>query len=113
MTETLLAIRELLVKLGYRVAGIATSKEEIIAKIEESKPDLILTDIRVNGAGEEIKTGEFIHSNYTTPIVYLTKSLGEKTIQRAKSTGPFGYIFKPSTRNRSMQLLKRLYSGIT
>ena len=88
-------LRERLIKLGYRVVGIATSNEEIIAKIEESKPDLILTDIRLNGGREGIKTGQLIHSNYNIPIVYITGSVGETTIQRAKSTGPFGYIFKP------------------
>ncbi len=88
-------LREHLIKLGYRVVGIATSKEGIIAKIEETKPDLILTDIRLNGEREGIKTGQLIHSNYDTPIIYITGSVGERTIQRAKSTGPFGYLFKP------------------
>jgi PAS domain S-box-containing protein len=86
-------LREHLIKLGYRVVGIETSNEEIIAKIEETKPDLILTDIRLNGDG--IKTGQLINSNFSTPIIYITGSVGETTIQRAKSTGPFGYIFEP------------------
>ena len=49
--------RELLIKLGYEVVGIATSNDEIIAKIEEIKPDLIFTDIRLSGAREGIKPG--------------------------------------------------------
>ncbi len=28
-------------------------------------------------------------------MIYITGSIGQTTIQRAKSTGPFGYIFKP------------------
>ena len=88
-------IREHLINLGYKVVGIATSNEEAIAKIEETKPDLILTDIRLNGAREGIKTGKLIHATYNTPIIYLTRSVGETTIQRAKSSGPFGYIFEP------------------
>jgi len=88
-------LREHLTKLGYRVVGIATSNEEIIAKIETVKPELILTDIRLNGDGEGIKTGQLIHSTYNTPIIYITGSVGETTIQRANSTGTFGYIFKP------------------
>ncbi len=88
-------LREHLTKLGYRVVGIATSNEGIIAKIETVKPDLILTDIRLNKDGEGIKTGQLIHSNYNTPIIYITGSVGETTIKRANSTGTFGYIFKP------------------
>ena len=40
-------LREHLIKLGYKVVGIATSNEEVIPKIEESKPELIFTDIRL------------------------------------------------------------------
>lgn len=95
--EEIIAINlcDCLLKLGYTVAGTAKTNEEIITKIEETKPDLILTDIRLNGRREGIKTGQLIHSNYSTPIVYITGSASETTIQRAKSTGPFGYIFKP------------------
>jgi PAS domain S-box-containing protein len=88
-------LREHLIKLGYKVVGTASSSDEIIAKIEESKPDLILTDIHLNGRSGGIKTGQLIHSVYKTPIIYITGSVGETTIRRAKSTGPFGYIFKP------------------
>ncbi len=88
-------LREHLTKLHYRVVGIATSSDDIMDRIEETKPDLILTDIRLNGEREGIKTGKLIHSTYNIPIIYITGSVGESTIQRAKSTGPFGYIFEP------------------
>jgi PAS domain S-box-containing protein len=88
-------LSECLIKLGYRVIGIATSNEGLIAKIEEFKPDLIMTDIRLNGGREGIKTGELIHTNYNTPIVYIAGSTGQTTIQRARASGPFGYIFRP------------------
>ena len=88
-------LRERLLKLGYKVVGIATSNEDLISKIKDSKPELILTDIRLNGERGGIKTGQLIHTNYDIPIIYITESVGETTIQRAKSTGPFGYVFKP------------------
>jgi CheY-like chemotaxis protein len=68
-------LHECLVKLGYRVVGILTSKEEIIVKIDETKPDLIVTDIQLSGRREGIKAGELIHSTCNIPIVYLTGSL--------------------------------------
>jgi len=86
---------ERLIKLGYRVVGSISSYEDIIVKIEETKPDLILTDIQLSGRREGIKTGELIHSSYNIPIIYLTRSLGETTVRRARKTGPFGYIFTP------------------
>ena len=88
-------LRERLLGLGYRVAGFATSNKEVIAKIEEWNPDLILTDIQLNGEREGIKTGALIRSIFNKPVVYITGTLGQITIQRARSTGPFGYVFKP------------------
>jgi PAS domain S-box-containing protein len=88
-------LREILEKMGYRVVGIVTSNDEVLARIEKTRPDIILTDIRLNEATDGIKTGELIHSTYNTPIIYITGSAGENTIQRARSTGPFGYIFEP------------------
>lgn len=84
-----------LITLGYKISGIAASNEEILAKIEESKPDLILIDIRLNEGSTGINTAEMIRSTYNIPNIYLTGTGGQATIQRAKSTGPFGYIFKP------------------
>src|SRR3972149_5983335 len=83
-------LREHLIKLGYKVVGIAASNAEAIAKIEETKPDLILTDIRLNGDGEGIKTGQLIHSNYNTPIIYIAGSVGEATIQSPTWPGAIG-----------------------
>ena len=89
-------MRELLIKLGYKVVGIASSNEEIIAKVEETKPDLILTDIRLNGRKKRRNQNRGADPfTYNIPIIYITGSVGQTTIQRAKSTGPFGYIFKP------------------
>ena len=59
------------------------------------KPELIFTDIRLSGERGGIKTGQLIHANYNIPIIYIAGSVGETTIRRAKSTGPFGYVFKP------------------
>ena len=88
-------LRECLSKLGYIVVGIASSNEDLISQIKDSKPELILTDIRLSGERGGIKTGQLIHTNYDIPIIYITESVGETTIQSAKSTGPFGYVFKP------------------
>ncbi len=82
-------------ELGYNVVGIASTNKEMITRVEDLKPDLILTDIRLNGGREGIKTGELIHSHYNIPIIYITGTVGQTTIQLAKSTGPFGYVFKP------------------
>jgi len=82
-------------RLDYVVVGTAESSEEAIAKIGELNPDIILMNIKLREAGDGIKTGELIHAGYKTPIIYLTSSAAQETIHRARSSGPFGYIFLP------------------
>ena len=93
--ETSRDLRERLDKLGYRVVGCVSSRQEVLEKIEETSPDLILAEIQLQGKKEGIKTGALIQTNFHKPIIYITGSVGQATIQRAGSTGPFGYIFRP------------------
>jgi len=81
--------------LGYNVLAIASSGEEAIQKTEEDRPDLILMDIVLKGKMDGVQAAQIIRDKFDIPIVYLTAYSDEKTLGRAKLTGPFGYIIKP------------------
>lgn len=81
--------------LGYEVIAAVASGEQAIKKVESDKPDLILMDIAIKGKMDGIETAGRIRSQFKVPVVYLTAYAGEKTLERAKITGPFGYIIKP------------------
>jgi len=81
--------------LGYDVLGIAASGEEAIKKTEENQPDLVLMDIVLKGKMDGIQAAQEIRERFDIPVVYLTAYSDEKTLGRAKLTGPFGYIIKP------------------
>ena len=95
--ETIVAmdLKRRLTSLGYQVINISASGEDCISKSLELKPDLILMDIILKGSIDGIKAAEIIKSKLNIPIVYLTAHTDENTIQRAKITGPYGYILKP------------------
>ena len=81
--------------MGYKVMGIASSGEEAISKTGEFQPDLILMDIVLKGKMDGVQAAQIIREKYDIPVVYLTAYSDEKTLGRAKLTGPFGYIIKP------------------
>ena len=81
--------------LGYEVIAAVASGEQAIKKVESDKPDLILMDIAIKGKMDGIETAGRIRSQFKVPVVYLTAYADEKTLERAKVTGPFGYIVKP------------------
>jgi diguanylate cyclase (GGDEF)-like protein/PAS domain S-box-containing protein len=88
-------LRQTLVELGYGVAGVVFSGEEVVAKAEEAQPDLVLMDISLGGKIDGITAAEQLHTSFDTPVIYLTVHTDDDTFQRAKATDPFAYLLKP------------------
>lgn len=95
--ETIVAkdIQNRLKKFGYNISGITSTGEEAIRKVIETKPDLILMDIRLKGNIDGVEAAQEIHNNFQIPIIYLTANADDSTLERVKATNPFGYIIKP------------------
>ncbi|MFH1146531.1 MAG: response regulator [Pseudomonadota bacterium] len=81
--------------LGYSVPAIAFSANDAIRQVEEYGPDLVLMDINLEREMDGIEAAEKIRSLYDIPVVYLTGYGDDETLDRAKATGPFGYLVKP------------------
>jgi len=88
-------IRETLISLGYRAAGIAKSGELALDKIKESHPDLVLMDIHLAGEMDGVDTAGKVHVLYDIPVIYLTAYADKALLDRAKITEPYGYVVKP------------------
>jgi len=88
-------IRSRLKRLRYRVAAVVFSGEEAIKKAEETHPDLVLMDIRLRGDIDGVEAAQEIRARFDIPVVYVTAYADEATLQRAKTTEPYGYILKP------------------
>ena len=84
-----------LTKMDYEVVGMVASGEDAIASVAETKPDLILMDIMLQGEIDGIETAQIINQQANIPIIYLTAYADEQTLQRAKITKPFAYLLKP------------------
>jgi hypothetical protein len=81
--------------MGYGVAGIGASGEAAITLADQHQPDLVLMDIMLQGGIDGIAAAQHIYQAWSIPIVYLTAYGDEKTLQRAKFAGAFGYLLKP------------------
>lgn len=90
-----LDIRQSLKRLGYGVPAVAATGEEAVAAAQQWQPDLILMDIRLRGEMDGIEAATQIRHAQRLPIIYLTAFADTKTLERAKTTEPFGYILKP------------------
>jgi CheY-like chemotaxis protein len=82
-------------RLGYTVCAIAASGPEALEHAAQTQPDLILMDIVLPGSMDGIEAAAQIRARADIPIIYLTAHADEATLQRAKTTEPFGYLLKP------------------
>ncbi len=90
-----LDIESHLTRVGLEVTGTARSAAEAFQLIEQTPPDIILMDIRIDGDLDGIQAAAIIRSRYRLPVIYLTAHADEATLERAEATEPFGYIVKP------------------
>jgi PAS domain S-box-containing protein len=98
--ETIVAldIETKIAKMGYEVVGSVTTGEAAIDKVKETRPDLILMDISLEGDIDGIEAAGRIQRHFDIPIIYLTAHSHPQTLERAKITEPYGYIVKPFER---------------
>jgi PAS domain S-box-containing protein len=82
-------------ELGYEVTGIAATGEQALRAFEERPPQLVLMDVRLQGAMDGIATAEAIRSRRDVPLIFLTSHSDDDTVQRAARTAPYGYLTKP------------------
>ncbi len=81
--------------LGYAVPTIAMTGEQAVREAEARRPDLVLMDIRLDGAMDGVAAAGIIRRRFGIPIVFLTAYSNESILERARVTEPYGYILKP------------------
>ncbi|MFO8030568.1 MAG: response regulator [Cyclonatronaceae bacterium] len=86
-------------RMGYTAIGPAGNAADAVRLALREKPDLILMDIHLGKESDGIEAAQQIHKTHIIPIVYLTAHSDLHTIDRAKLTGPYGYIHKPFSEN--------------
>ncbi|MGB8309265.1 MAG: response regulator [Methanoregula sp.] len=90
-----MTLEETLQRMGYVVVGSVCTADDAIRMAGESRPELILMDIRIQGEKDGIAAAEEINRLYKIPIVYLTAHSDNETLERARKTLPYGYLIKP------------------
>lgn len=83
--------------VGYEVVGTCASGDDVLETIRTLVPEMIIMNVHLHQTNDGIQMGARIQDEHGVPIIYMTDSFGQATLQRAKGTGPFGYIFIPFT----------------
>ncbi len=78
--------------VGYKIAARVSSPEAAIAIIPESRPNLILMDIELEGEIHVIEAAEQIRNLFDIPVIYFTGFDDWELLKRAKQTIPYAYL---------------------
>lgn len=88
-------VAEILERYGYSVVGRASAGEEAVRLARIEHPDLVLMDINLEGQLDGITAAALIRDTMEVPVIFLTAYADDETLDRAKVTGPYGYVVKP------------------
>jgi CheY-like chemotaxis protein len=84
-----------LTSMGHSVAGMTSHGEDVLSRTLDTRADLVLMDIRVEGPVDGITAAQQVRDKCQIPVVFLTGYADDATTQRAGLTEPFGYLLKP------------------
>ena len=88
-------LNEILTKEGYCIIDIVASGKEAIGIALDTRPDLIVMDIKLRGEMDGITACERIKEIVDVPVVYVSAYGDEHIIARANQNNPSRYIVKP------------------
>jgi len=88
-------LQRVLERIGYEVTGVAGSGVSALKQLEQSRPDLLLADISLEGEICGIEVAARARDAYGIPTVFLTAYSDAETIRRARSSEPYGFLVKP------------------
>jgi PAS domain S-box-containing protein len=80
--------------LGYETSAVASTGDQAIELALQTRPDLALMDVSLGEGMDGIEAARQIQA-MGIPVVFLTAYADEVTLDRAKQSGPYGFLVKP------------------
>lgn len=88
-------ISRVLKTAGYTKSSYVTNAEDAIRFIEDHSPDIVLTDIMIEGDKTGIDLGGIIRNTYSIPFIYITSHSSKEIVDNLMQTRPNAYLLKP------------------
>ncbi|QCK16667.1 response regulator [Mangrovivirga cuniculi] len=90
-----LHLKTLLSNVEHYDIKTASNSDEAFKVFESFKPDLVIADIMLDDGDDGVETVRELQSKYHLAVIYLTALTDRGTVERAKTTHPYGYLMKP------------------
>jgi response regulator NasT len=87
-------LEEVLPRLGYEVAATAASGREMAQRVRETRPDLLVTDIRMPDM-DGIELASAVNREKPVPVILLSAHHDAELVRRASADHIMAYLIKP------------------
>jgi two-component system, response regulator PdtaR len=84
-----------LLRAGYAVCGMATNGKDALDLVKNQHPDVVMMDIRLQGALDGIDTARLISDFSSASIIFMTGYSDPKLQARAMDLNPAAFLLKP------------------
>jgi two-component system, response regulator PdtaR len=81
----------------FDVVGLAATAEEAVMLAAETRPDLVLMDVRLGGPSDGVEAAVTIRRQLDIPSLFLTAHSDRETRERSGPAGSLGWLVKPYT----------------
>lgn len=90
-----MALSQMLEEMGMEVCGTAATAKRAVELVDAHRPTLVLMDVRLKGTEDGVHAAQAIHERHGTPVIFITGSREQQTIDRIHQDHPAGILIKP------------------
>jgi len=93
------------------VVGTAASGEEALIKLEQTRPDVLLLDLRMHGMSGVETLQAMKRAGSMTRAMILTSFETDEDIYRAVQAGAYGYLLKDTSLREMVTAIRTVHAG--
>ena len=101
-------LRDVLTENGFNVVGEASSLEETIEVVTNTKPDLVTMDMTIPGTDGFECTREIHKINSNIKVIIVSSMMDDEIVRKARKTHVSGYAQKPVDSEELTLLINRV-----
>ncbi|UEM05365.1 response regulator [Skermanella rosea] len=90
-----LSLTDTMERMGFDVCGTAATARRAIELADAHRPILVLMDVRLKGEEDGVDAAIAIHQRQGIPVIFITGSREQATIDRIHRDHPSGLLIKP------------------
>jgi DNA-binding response OmpR family regulator len=90
-----LHIKKTVIVSGHSVVNIAKNSSEALEYAKNTRADLVISDINIDGDIDGIECCKILQSKYNIPVVFVTAYRDIETLRKASEVDFIGYLVKP------------------